>query len=37
MSAGDYTPLVTQPLSATLLAISVVLLVWPIWRARRGH
>ena len=37
MSAGDYSPLVTQPLSASLLAVSVVLLLWPIWRARRKH
>jgi putative tricarboxylic transport membrane protein len=35
MSAGDYSPLVTQPLSASLLAVSLVLLLWPIWRARR--
>ncbi|MEP7208867.1 MAG: tripartite tricarboxylate transporter permease, partial [Casimicrobiaceae bacterium] len=35
MSAGDYSPLVTQPLSATLLVVSVVLLFWPMWRARR--
>jgi putative tricarboxylic transport membrane protein len=35
MSAGDYSPLLTQPLSASLLAVSVVLLLWPIWRARR--
>ncbi len=35
MSAGDYSPLVTQPLSAILLGVSVVLLFWPMWHARR--
>jgi len=35
MSAGDYSPLVTNPLSASLLAVSVALLFWPMWRARR--
>ena len=35
MSAGDYSPLFTHPLSATLLAISVLLLFWPMWHAHR--
>ena len=35
MSAGDYSPLVTHPLSAILLAVSVALLLWPMWKAWR--
>ena len=37
-SAGDFTPIFTRPMSATFLAITVVLLVWPFindWRRRR--
>lgn len=34
MTGGDYSPLITQPLTATLLLASVVLLFWPALRAR---
>ncbi|MCP5152539.1 MAG: tripartite tricarboxylate transporter permease [Ectothiorhodospiraceae bacterium] len=37
LSAGSYAPLVTRPISAVFLALSVVLLVWPIWRHYRQH
>ena len=38
MTDGDYSPLVTQPLTASLLLVSVVLLFWPAirgWSQRR--
>jgi putative tricarboxylic transport membrane protein len=35
LSGGSYAPLATRPISLTFLLISVVLLLWPIWKARR--
>jgi putative tricarboxylic transport membrane protein len=39
ISQGEWSTFVTRPLSATLLAVAVVLLVAPVaWRRlRRGH
>jgi putative tricarboxylic transport membrane protein len=34
MTGGDFTPLVTEPISLGLLLISVLLLVWPFVSAR---
>lgn len=36
LSRGDYTVFVTRPVSATLVAITVVLLLWACWSALRG-
>lgn len=35
LSAGDYLPLVTRPISLLFLLISAVLLAWPLWRRWR--
>ena len=37
LSNGDYSPLVTRPMSAGFVLVSVLMLVWPIWRHYRAH
>jgi len=36
-NANDVSIFVTRPVSAVILLLSALMVLWPIWKARRGH
>ena len=36
MTAGDFSPIITRPLPAFFMVISVILLVWPFYQTWRN-
>jgi putative tricarboxylic transport membrane protein len=37
LSRGDWTPIVTQPISVVLALATLALIVWPLVKSRRGR